>query len=162
MKNNDFNKNIKKPIGMKTKQFNRIKGITFIGVLISILLFSFSSCAVNSKFLESSIVPAAEGKVKVKRDKNLNYNIQVSVTGLAEVERLQTNKNNYVVWMLTDQDRTENLGQLKSSKGMLSKKLEASMETSSSYKPTKIFITAEKNTDVQYPSDEVVLTTNDF
>jgi hypothetical protein len=123
---------------------------------------SFSSCAVNSNFLESSIVPAAEGKVTVKRDKNLNYNIQIKVNGLAEVERLQTSKNNYVVWMLTDQGKTENLGQIKSSSGMFSKKLEASMETSSSYKPSKIFITAEANTDVQFPSEEIVLTTDAF
>ena len=147
---------------MKTKQFKRLIRMTFIGVLVSVLLFSFSSCAVNSKFLDSSLVPAAEGNVKVNRDKNLNYNIQVKVNGLAEVERLQTSKNNYVVWMVTDQGKTENLGQIKSSSGMFSKKLEASMETSSSYKPAKIFITAEENTEVQYPSDEVILTTADF
>ena len=147
---------------MKTTQFHRLKRMTFLGVLVSVLLFSFSSCAVNSKFLDSSLVPAAQGKVKVNRDKNLNYDIQVKVSGLAEVERLQTSKNNYVVWMLTDQGKTENLGQIKSSSGMFSKKLEASMQTSSSYKPAKIFITAEDNTDVQYPSDEVVLTTDTF
>ena len=122
---------------MKTNQFNRLKRMTFIGVLISVLLFAFSSCALNSKFLDSSIVPAAEGNVKVNRDKNLNYNIQVRVSGLAEVERLQTSKNNYVVWMLTDQGKTVNLGQIKSSSGMLSKKLDASLETSSSYNRLK-------------------------
>ncbi len=147
---------------MKTKQFNRLKRMTFIGILISVLLFSFSSCAVNSKFLNSSIVPAAEGKVKVNRDKNLNYDIQVRVSGLAEVERLQTSKNNYVVWMLTDQGKTENLGQIKSSSGLFSKKMEASLETSSSYKPSKVFITAEENTEVRFPSEEIVLTTASF
>ena len=147
---------------MKTKRFNRLKRNTFIGVLISIILFSFSSCAVSPKFLASSIVPAAEGSVKVKRDKSKNYNIKVIVTGLADVERLQTNKNNYVVWMITDQDRTENLGQLKNSKSMFSKKLEATLETRSSYKPSKVFITAEGSTDVQFPSNEIILTTANF
>lgn len=147
---------------MKTKQFNKPKRMTFIGVLISVLFFSFSSCAVNSKFMESSVVPAAEGKISVKRDKNLNYNIEVTVSGLAEVERLQTAKNNYVVWMNTDQGKIENLGQIKSSSGMFSNNLKASLETSSSYKPTKIFITAEKSTEVQLPSEEVILTTENF
>ncbi len=147
---------------MKNKQFNRLKRNTFIGVLISILIFSFSSCSVNKSFLASSVVPAAEGKVKVKQDKSQNYNIQVNVSGLAEVERLNTNKNNYVVWMLTDQGRTENLGLLNTAGGMFSKKLKASLETSSSYKPSKVFITAEENTNVQYPSKEIVLTTANF
>ena len=147
---------------MKNKRLSSIKRITFMGVLISVLLFSFSSCAVNSKFLDSSVVPAAEGKVKVTRDKNQNFNIQVRVVGLAEVERLQTNKNNYMVWMVTDQGKTENLGLLKSSGSMFSKKREASLETLSSYKPSRIFITAEENTNVEVPSEEVILTTDNF
>ncbi len=147
---------------MKNNRFNRLKRNTFISVLISILIFSLSSCSVNKRFLASSVVPAAEGKVKVKQDKSQNYNIQVSVSGLAEVERLNTNKNNYVVWMLTDQGRTENLGLLNTSGGMFSKRLKASLETSSSYKPSKVFITAEENTNVQYPSKEIVLTTANF
>jgi hypothetical protein len=147
---------------MKKSKLNSLKRITFIGVLVSTLLFSFSSCAVKKSFMDSPVVPAAEGTVKVKRDKNMNYNIQVNVTGLAEVERLQTNKNNYVVWMITDQGRTENLGQFKISNSMFSKKLQASIETSSSYKPSKIFITAEMNTDVMSPSEEIILTTDSF
>ena len=133
---------------MKTQSIKKSLWITFTGVLLFAILFSFSSCSVNTKFLNSSAVPAAQGKVKVDRDKNLNYNIEVRGSGLAEVGVSSTSKNNYVVWMLTENGRTENLGQLRSSKSMFSKKLEASMETSSSYKPSKIFITAEQNTDV--------------
>lgn len=147
---------------MKTKRISGQMKNTFIGIFITILLFSFSSCTLNTSFLDSSVVPAAEGNVKVKRDKNLNYNIQVSVMGLADVERLQTSKHNYVVWMITDEGRTENLGQLNSSKGMFSKKMKASLETSSSYKPAKIFITAENSTDAQHPGQEMVLTTASF
>jgi hypothetical protein len=133
------------------------------GVLIALMTFSFSSCAVKSSFLNSSVVPAAQGNVKVKRDnKNQNYVIKIEVTDLAEVERLQTSKHNYVVWMETDQGKTENLGQLNSSSGFLSKKLKASLETVSSYQPAKIFITAEDNTDVQDPGTEVVLSTGNF
>ena len=143
---------------MKTRRLNRQKRNTFIGIMLSILFLSMGSCAVvNSNFLDSAVVPAAEGKVKVTRDKNLNYNIEVSVTDLAEVEELQTSKHNYVVWMLTDEGRTENLGQLSSSPNG-----KASMETSSSYKPAKVFITAEDNTEAQVPGEQIVLTTASF
>lgn len=126
--------------------------------MISILFLSLSSCAVvNSHFLDSAVVPAAEGKVKVTRDKNLNYIIEISVTDLAEVDELQTSKHNYAVWMLTEEGRTENLGQLTSSPNG-----KASMETSSSYKPAKVFITAEDNTDARYPGEQIVLTTPSF
>ncbi len=57
---------------------------------------------------------------------------------LAEVEKLQISKHNYVVWMETDQEKTENLGQLNSSSGFFSKKMKASLETRSSYKPAQI------------------------
>jgi len=146
---------------MKAKRLNKLTKNIFLGILIPIMIFSFTSCAVRSTFLTSSVVPAAEGKVKIKRDKNQNYVIKIYVSNLAEVERLLTSKHNYVVWMETDQGKTENLGQLKSSRGFLSKKLEASLETRSSYNPAKIYITAEDNTDAEYPGT-VILSTSNF
>ena len=95
---------------MNPKKLNNLTKNIFLGILILIMIFSFTSCAVRSTFLTSSVVPAAEGKVKIKRDKNQNYVIQIYVSNLAEVERLQTSKHNYVVWMETDQGKTENLG----------------------------------------------------
>ncbi|MCB9299549.1 MAG: hypothetical protein H6566_02805 [Lewinellaceae bacterium] len=126
------------------------------------MLFSFASCAKKIKFLTSSTVPAAQGYVTVKRDNNQNYVIKIILSNLAEVKRLQPARSNYVVWMETDKGRTENLGQLNSSSGFLSKNLKASMETTSSYKPAKVFITAEDNTNVQYPGNQVILTTSKF
>ncbi len=135
------------------------------GVLITLMTFSFNSYAVKSSFLNSSVVPAAQGKVKVKvkRDnKNQNYVIKKEVTDLAEVERLQISKHNYVVWMETDQGKTINLGQLNNSSGYHSKKLKASLEPKSSYKSSKVFITAEDNTDVQDTATQVELSTGNF
>ena len=112
--------------------------------------------------ITSSVVPAAQGKVKVKRDRDQNYDIKIQVTNLAQAEKLQSSKNNYVVWMETDQGKTENLGQLNTASGFLSKKMKASLETVSSYKPVKIYVTAEENTNVQYPGQQVVLSTSNF
>lgn len=147
---------------MKAKRIDSPAKKILLGVLATVMVFSFTSCAKKVNFLTSSIVPAAQGYVKVKRDNNENYVIKIEISNLAEVERLQSAKSNYVVWMETDRGRTENLGQLNSSSGFLSKNLKASMETVSSYKPTKIFITAEDNTNVQYPGNQVILTTTEF
>lgn len=147
---------------MKAKRIDSPAKKILLGVLATVMVFSFTSCAKKVNFLTSSIVPAAQGYVKVKRDNNENYVIKIEISNLAEVERLQSAKSNYVVWMETDRGRTENLGQLNSSSGFLSKNLKASMETVSSYKPAKIFITAEDNTNVQYPGNQVILTTTEF
>ena len=107
-------------------------------------------------------MPAAGGDVKIKKDNNNNYRIQISLNNLAEPKRLEPPKNTYVVWMETDNNATKNIGQINSSTGLLSSKLKASFETVSSTKPTKIFLTAEDDASVQYPGTQVIMTTSDF
>jgi hypothetical protein len=132
-------------------------------MMIAILIVSFfSACAKRVNFQTSSVVPAARGNVKVSRDNNQNYNIQLQVSNLAEVDRLETSRETYVVWMVTDNNETKNIGLLNSSSGMFSSKLKASFETTSSTKPTKIFITAEDDGAIQYPSNKVILSTDSF
>ena len=113
-------------------------------------------------FLSSSIVPAARGYVKVKRDINGNYLIQVKISNLAEVNRLQPSKQVYVVWMITDHEITDNIGQINSSTTFLSTKLKASFKKVSASKPIKIFITAEEDAIIQTPNEQVILTTDRF
>jgi hypothetical protein len=131
-------------------------------LLIASSMLVFSSCARKSTFLNSSVVPAAQGSVKVKTDNNKNYVIQIQIKDLADPGRLTPSKQSYVAWMETDQGRTENLGFLKTSKSFMSRQMTAKLETVSSYKPIKIFVTAENETNVQYPDRMVVLTTSSF
>ena len=133
--------------------------LVFISVMMVIL---FASCAKKLDFLNSSVVPGAEGNVEVKKDKNKNYLIEVEVTDLAEVNKVHASNNTYVFWMETDQGNAENLGQLKSSTSFFSKQRRASLKTASSFKPVKFFITTEEGLNVQYPGDQVVLTTEKF
>lgn len=142
-------------------KFTQSKNI-LLGLLTLMIAFSLSACSKKVSFLTSSVVPAARGYVSVKTDKNKNNSIEVRVTELAEVQRLQPARQMYVVWMLTDQDVTKNIGQIKSSSGVMSKQLKASFETVSSFKPVKIFITAEDNADIQYPGNQIVLETERF
>jgi hypothetical protein len=113
-------------------------------------------------FLTSSIVPAARGYIKVKRDTNENYIIQVRISNLAEVNRLQPSKQVYVVWMITDHERTDNIGQINSSTTFLSTKLKASFKKVSASKPIKIFITAEEDAITQTPNEQIILSTDRF
>ncbi|MBL0305242.1 MAG: hypothetical protein IPQ25_04170 [Chitinophagaceae bacterium] len=146
---------------MKTKNsVNLSKGI-FSGILLIAMLLLFDSCARKIVFQSSSVVPAAEGTVKVTKDNNSNYAIHLQLSNLAEPEKLTPAMKTYVVWMETAQENAKNIGQINSSTSLLSKRLKASFETVSPVKPTKIFITAEDNATVLYPGT-VVLTTDNF
>jgi hypothetical protein len=131
-------------------------------ILLVVCMQSLQSCSKKINFLTSSTVPAARGSVKVKKDKNNNYHIDVYLINLAEVNRLQPKRNVYVLWLITNEQATINIGRLNSSSNKMSGKLSASFNTVSSFKPVKIFITAEDDGEVQFPTGEQVITTENF
>ncbi|WP_018617108.1 hypothetical protein [Segetibacter koreensis] len=58
-------------------------------VLLSIfMIFFLSSCSRKISFAKSTVVPTAEGSVKIKKDNNKNYSIDLKVIRLAEPKRL--------------------------------------------------------------------------
>ncbi|MEO6719517.1 MAG: hypothetical protein ABIN67_04085 [Ferruginibacter sp.] len=125
-------------------------------LLISIVL---TSCAKKLTFARSPVVPAATGKVKYKKDDNNNYNITVDVENLAEAKNLTPPRELYVVWMESDRNRSRNIGQIDISSGLFSNKLKGSLKAVSTSKPSRFFITAEDDGNVQYPGSQRVLTT---
>ena len=131
-------------------------------IIAFVLLLTISSCSKKHVFQTSTVVPAARGAVKVKKDNNNNYGISVDLLDLAEPDRLQPPMKTYVVWMVTGDNNTKNLGQIETSKKFFSKSLKGSFKTVSSFKPVRVFITAESEAAVQYPGMYVVLTTSDF
>lgn len=141
---------------------HRIEKKIISGIFIITLMLLMASCSSSEQFLNSSVVPAATGKVKMKQDGNQNYVIKVQIDDLADVERLQSSKDTYVLWMETDRGTNENMGQLKSSTSFLSKQHGASLETVSSYKPIRFYVTAENGIDVRYPDSVEIMTTNKF
>lgn len=142
---------------MKTTKLKELTRIFFAGILTIIIMLTFNSCAKKALFLTSSVVPAAQGEVGVTKDKNNNYVVKMKISNLAEVDRLDPPKNSYVVWMETDRGIVRNIGRISTSN-----QLNVSFETVSSFKPNKIFITAEEDESTQYPGPMVVLTTNRF
>lgn len=147
---------------MKLQMVNKPLNILLMSFSAILVMFSFISCSTNASFLSSSVVPAARGDVKVTRDNNKNYVIQMDIENLAEPERLQPPKKMYIIWMVTDQKLTKNIGQMDSSSGAFSNKLKASFKTSSPFKPVKIFLTAEDDANVQYSNEPVVISTRNF
>lgn len=122
-------------------------------------MLALGSCSTKLNFLNSTVVPAAKGVVKISKDANKNYSINVKVTNLAEPSRLQPQKKLYLVWSVTKDNVTKNIGQLNSRRGFFSSSLEAELKTVSPFKPNHVFITAENDSDIRIPIGTVVLTT---
>lgn len=140
---------------MKTLQLNKQNFI--FCTIVFVMLFAFTSCAKKTTFQNSSVVPAATGKVAVTTDKNKNYVIKMDIDYLAAPDRLSPPKQAYVVWMTNAENETQNLGQIITSGG-----LKVSFETVAASKPVRIFITAEDDATVVYPGRTLVLETNSF
>ncbi|MEX0986165.1 MAG: hypothetical protein WD052_01720 [Bacteroidales bacterium] len=140
---------------MKTTKLNSLTKTLSIGILATVILFSFQSCAKKAIFLTSTVVPAAQGEVTVTKNKNNNYVIKIQISNLAEVDRLQPPKKGYVVWMEADRGFIRNIGLVTTSN-----KLNVSFETTATLRPTRIFITAEEDEQVQFPGSMVVLSTD--
>lgn len=129
---------------------------------IFLLFLSVASFAQKVDFLNSTVVPAATGSVKIDRDKNKNYTINVNTMHLADPSRLTPAHKNYVVWIQTEYNGIKNVGGLTSSSGFLSNTMKASLDVVTPFKPSKVFVTAEDFRDAQSPGDMIVLTTNVF
>lgn len=147
---------------MKSARFNYFSKIILLGTSAALVLLSFASYVKKVMFLASSVVPGASGQVTIKKDKNANYVVKIKIDELTEIKKLEPSKNKYVVWMETEELMVKNIGQIISKTQCISSKLIASFETVTAFKPTKIFITAEDNADVQYPGTQFVLETKRF
>ena len=133
-----------------------------ISVLLVIIALAFTSCAKKVTFLPSTIVPGASGSVKVKKDGNNNYKVNLAVRDLPQANDLNPPRNNYTVWMETADNRALNMGSLHTSKGLFSKTRKGKLETVASFKPVRLFITAEESSAPQIPGAEPVLSTSLF
>ena len=139
--------------------FNMRRKAFFFPAAVLAVSFLLVSCARKLNFSASPIVPAAEGSVKIKTDKNNNHAIEIKVQHLAPAERLSPPKSTYVVWMVTEKNGTKNIGQLVSSEGFLSNALSGKLSTVTSFEPVRFFITAENDASTQYPAANIVLET---
>lgn len=125
-------------------------------------MLSLPGCSPKIPFETSTVMPTADGAVKVKKDGNNNYSIDINIKHLANPNRLVPSKSLYVVWAETKENGTKNIGRLNTSSGLLSSTLKSSLRTVSPVKPTMIFITAENDATIQYPGSQIIMTTRNF
>jgi hypothetical protein len=138
---------------------------TFIlhaAIISGIMVMGISCSTQRVAFENSTVVPTAEGAVKVKKDGNNNYSIDIHIKHLANLGKLVPSKTLYVVWAETKENGSKNLGRLNTSSGLFSSTLKSSLTTVSAVKPTMIFITAENDAAIEYPGSQVVMTTRNF
>ena len=147
---------------MKTLKLSFFSKIILLGTSATLLLLSFTTYVKKIMFLASAVVPAARGQVTIKKDRNENYVLKIKIDDLVEVKTLEPLKNMYIVWMETEELMVKNMGQIISDTRCISSKLKASFETVTAFRPTKIFITAEDNAEIQYPGTQFVLETKRF
>jgi hypothetical protein len=138
----------KKPLGVK----DAFKVLSFIFAAIMI-----TACSKKITFPVSNVVPAAEAVVKVDKDDNRNYEVELEVSNLASPNRLTPSREHYVVWMVTKKHGTINLGRL-----YINRKNNGKFTTNTPYEPIRIFITAEDDSKAVLPSTQVVLNSEDF
>ena len=131
-----------------------------IPCLFLCLTVMFSSCAKKIVMSNMGIAPAAQAYAKVKKEKSNNYNVQIKATNLAPSMNLNPPKKTYVIWMVTDDNGTKNIGQFQSSSSLLSNALKGSIKTITPFKPFSFFITAEDDAAINYPGITVILKSN--
>ncbi|MBD2752878.1 hypothetical protein [Spirosoma validum] len=129
---------------------------TIYSIALALLIGAgLNACTPKMTFTNSTIVPSASGNVTVKKDKNKNYVINVSVSNLADPQKLDPAKSTYLVWTESKSDPVQKLGKITPS----GKALQGSLRATTTSEPTDVFITAEDNTDIQYPDGRIILTT---
>lgn len=116
-------------------------------ILPLVLMFLSTTCVTETKFPASTVIPAAEITAKITKDKQNNFLISITANYLASTERLTPPKRTYVVWIVTRENNIKNIGLLKSENAK-----KASFKTVTAFEPYEIFITAEDEGSITYPS----------
>lgn len=116
------------------------------GICLTLIL-ALSACGSVSKFPVSSVNPAANIEMRRQQDSNGNTKITITAKNMAAAERLTPPKKMYVVWVVLESSKVRNIGQLNSENA---KKTE--MKTLVPFKFTEVFITAEDQADISYPT----------
>jgi hypothetical protein len=101
----------------------------------------------------SDSVQAAQGKVKVHREKDGNTLVKVEVERLAPPSVVQEDSVAYVVWLQPSGGQPQNVGTLK----VDGKKLKGDLETKTPFKNFQVSVTAERAGNVTQPTGPEVM-----
>lgn len=119
-----------------------IKSLVFIGAVALL-----ASCSTTAKFPVSNVAPAAEITAKKKQDRHKNYVIEITAKNLASAGRLTPPRSHYTVWIISENNSTVNVGQLTNRNAKT-----ANLKITTPHNATAIFITAEDDTNLTWPT----------
>jgi len=121
-------------------------------MVVLLAMWPFNS-AKNYRMTSDSAVPAAQGMVRIQKDKdNGNTKVDIKVDHLARPSSLTPSASDYIVWLRQNNGETVKQGAIGVDKNLSG---ELKMETVS--KEFDVLITAEQSDNVSSPSDVQVL-----
>ena len=100
-------------------------------------------------------IPSADGKVKVKAQKDGNTRVKVEVAHLAPPASVFEKAETYVVWLKPETGPAQNVGVLK-----IDKNLKGELETRTAFKDFRVMVTAESSANVTTPGPFHVMNTS--
>jgi len=114
----------------------------------------FHGNAAEGTLRSSSDIPAAQGKLAIKKSDGGNQNVTVTVQHMAPASRVKEGASTYVVWMKPYGGRGPiNVGVLS-----IKKDLKGSLEFKTPFQQFDVFVTAEDSAITQSPSQHKLLT----
>lgn len=121
-----------------------MKLINVLMVFTSMVILS--CCTTTKKFPVSTSVPAANFSLKKNTDNQKNFVLEITAENLASADRLTPPGNNYSVWIVTNENRVKNVGQL-----VVQNARKSTFKTTTPYDFSEVFITVENSGDLEYP-----------
>lgn len=118
---------------LNNKKMKTIKNLVIIGVIALM-----TSCSSTAKFPISTVTPAADITAKIQKQGKPNYLVTITANNLSAPERLNPPKKNYIIWAISENGITRNVGYFTNKNAA-----KATYKASFPYKPIEVFITAE-------------------
>ena len=119
---------------------------------ILFLVVILSACKMTATFKDSSVLPNATGSANATVNKKNNYTLVVNVEHLIDVAKLNPDAKVYVVWAETKRAGVIKVGSLNIDGNMV-----GALTSNLKYRPRRVFITAEKSSQVFLPEGQIVL-----
>jgi len=102
----------------------------------------------------STAVPAARGKVEIRKNANGNTTVRIEAEHLAAPDKLSPPGTDYIVWFQEKGAEPQTQGRFR-----VDKNLKGSFETSTPLRNFDIFVTAESNASTKQPAGPEVFRT---
>ncbi len=126
-----------------------------VGIVFFLTIFALTNAyGKNYPLTASTAVPAARGKVQIRKDSNGNTTVKMAAEHLAEPGKLSPPGSDYVVWFQEKGVEPQTQGRLR-----IDKNLKGSFETTTPLKNFDIFVTAESNAGAKQPTGTEVFRT---